>query len=104
MPPSILAGPTTTWLSGSVDACLRERGAVAAQAAAHDALEIEVRARRSAVDADDEDLAMAEGEQMLGGHRAPPSSSTSTTACSGNAVESTSTIGSPARRICSTSG
>ena len=36
--------------------------------------------------------------------RAPPTSSTSIEPCSGSAVESTRTIGTPARRICSTSG
>ena len=67
MPPSMLAGPTTTRSSGMLDADRRERLAVAAQAPAGDAVRVHRDRRGRRLDADDQDVAVAEADEVLGG-------------------------------------
>ena len=105
MPPSMLAGPTTIALVGDLDADRGERLAIAAQPPAGDAVGSIAAAGRGRLDAEDEDVAMAEAERCSAAARAPPTSSISIDAVVRQRVSSRrATIGSPARRICSISG
>ena len=60
----MLAGAMTTARRVELDALGREAGPVAAEAAGHDALGLEGRGR--GLDGDDQDVAVAEGHEVLG--------------------------------------
>ena len=103
-PPSMLAGPTTTRSAGISRPDRRERLAIAAQPAHRHALGVQRSDRRRRLDADDQDVAMAQADEMLGRRAGAADVVDLDGAVLRQGVESTSTIGSPARRIYSTSG
>ena len=105
LPPSTLAGPTTTWSSGRSMPGGRERRPVALQAAADDAVGVGLAPGRRRLDADDQDVPVAErraGARRRRAHR--PRRRRRPPPCSGKRGRVDQHDREPARRICSTSG